>query len=332
MNRSFPSAREALVVLAGALLYAAGCTPDQSVKAGPPQLMEFTIVAGGAATTVKHDTPDCATTTTDGATCDPANDGLCRQSSGSDWCTCVADMTATPPTAAWSCAPFANVTAVIAVFDRLLDTAPLDPGTDPGRKDLITATTTPAIELSTDYSATGDPNGLVFNLFGPAFFGNFRANGPSLFAQPLPEFPSDAVVMVKIDKTKVRAKDGTTPFEGTGMLMSGELSFKTAPFTMSVAAPDAMAMDPTAATVMFTNFVDPTVVGPLIIASTSANTAIPVKAVHVDGSDASASTFAVTPTSGAWPAGEITIAVDATAKNLLDQTITAPLSGKFTAP
>jgi hypothetical protein len=338
MNRSFPVparaarvalAREALVVFAGALSYAAACTPDNSVKPGAPQLVEFTIVtAGPSATTVKTDTPNCASTAATGATCDPASDGLCRQSD--DWCQCAPDMTMTAGT--WNCDPFADVMGVIAVFDRLLDTGPIDPGTEPGRKDLMTATTTPSIDLSTDYSATGDPNGLIFNLFGPAFFGNFRADGPSLSATPLPEFPSDATVKVTIDGTKVRSKDGTHPFEGMGALASGTLTFKTMPFqVMNVAGPDPMGMDPTAATVMFTNFVDPTVVGPLITAM-SGTTAIPIMVAHVDGGDTFASTFAVTPTGGTWPAGDVVISVAATAKNLLGQSITPPLAGMFTTP
>jgi hypothetical protein len=342
MNRSFPVparqarvalAREGLVVLAGVVMNAAACTPDQGVKAGAPQLIEFTIVtAGPAATTVKPDTPTCASTTGTGAVCDPASDSLCGQPVDSNWCTCVADMTTGAGT--WNCDPFADVTAVIAVFDRLLDTAPIDPGTDPGRKDLLTSTTTPAFDLVTDYSSTGDPNGLVFNLFGPAFFGNFRGDGPSLFAQPQPEFPSDAVVTVTIDGTKVRAKDGKTPFMGTMTLQSGTLTFKTQPFTiMNVAGPDAMAMDPTAATVIFTNFVNPADITPLIAAATMGGTAIPIAVAHVDGTDMSASTFAVTPVGGTWPAAAtVVISVGAGAKNLLGQTITPPLSGMFTAP
>ena len=334
MNRSFPQpARRALVVLAGAVMFATACEPNNGVKPGAPELIELTIVtAGPSATTVKTDTPDCASTATGGAACDPSSDGLCRDTTNSNWCSCVVPDMTMPAAGVWNCDPFADVMGVIAVFDRLLDTSTLDPGSDPGRKDLMTATTTPSIDLSTDYSATGDPNGLIFNLFGPAFFGNFRADGPSLSATPLPEFPSDAMVEVKIDATKVRAKDGHSAFIGNGALASGSITFKTAPFMMNVAGPDAMAMDPTAATVMFTNFVDPAVVTPLITAATSTGTAIPIMVAHVDGGDNFASTFAVTPTGGAWPAGGVVISVAATAKNLLDQTITPPLSGTFTAP
>jgi hypothetical protein len=340
MNRSFPVparearvafAREALVVLAGAVMFATACEPNQDVKPGAPELTEFTIVtAGPAATTVKTDTPDCASTADSGTACDPASDTLCRHTSDMNWCTCVVPDMMTPDVGVWNCDPFADVVAVIAVFDRLLDTAPLDPGTDPGRSDLLTASTTPPFDLSTDYSSTGDANGLIFNLFGPAFFGNFRGDGPSLFATPLPEFPSGTTVMVTIDGTKVRSKDGTHPFIGKGALMSGTLTFTTAPFMMNVAAPDAMAMDPTAATVMFTNFVKPEDVTPLITAATSGGTAIPVAVAATDATPdgAMATTFAVTPAGGAWPAGAmVVISVDAAAKNLLAQSITPPLSG-----
>ena len=59
MKRSFPPpVRDALLVFA--LSCGAACTPNQGVKPGAPELIEFTIVqAGPMATTVKPDTPDC---------------------------------------------------------------------------------------------------------------------------------------------------------------------------------------------------------------------------------------------------------------------------------
>ena len=67
-------------------------------------------------------------------------DGLCKQASANNWCTCVADAMA-PNMGAWNCDPFANVTAVIAVFDRLLDTAPFEPGMDPIKGVMTTSAT-----------------------------------------------------------------------------------------------------------------------------------------------------------------------------------------------
>jgi hypothetical protein len=334
MKRSFlPPARDALLVFA--LSCGAACTPNQGVKPGPPELIEFTILqAGGVATTVKPDTPDCVSGIASGAACLPmgsdAGDGgvalppdsLCRDATAQNWCTCVADAD-DGTMGVWSCEPFANVMAVIAVFDRLLDTAPFEVG-DAGLIDVVTADATPATDLLTDYSATGARDGFIFNLFGPAFFGNFRGNGPSLFAAPQPEFPSGATVTISLDAQKVRAKDGTTPFTGDGLLQAGQLVFTMAPFAASVTAPADAAMDP-AVTVAFTNFADPTG----HISATANGTAV---AVDIESGDGGA-TFTVKPTAGAWPAGAtIVVTVDATAPNLIGQMVAAAASTTFTAP
>jgi hypothetical protein len=346
MNRSFPSTtREASRAgLVGVLICgAAACTPNQNVKPGAPELVEFTIVqAGPSATTIKPDTPDCAAGVVTGSACLPmgrmadAADGgmfdanvppdtLCRQASADNWCTCMPDGM-NPNQGTWGCEPFTNVLAVIAVFDRLLDTAPLDPGDAAGLTTILTTSATagsPPVDLVTDYSSTGDPNGLIFNVFGP-FFGNFRANGPSLFGAPQPEFPSGATVMVSIQGDKVRAKDGTTPFTGSGQLLGGTLVFTMAPFAATLAKPDAMAMDPNAATLMFTNLADPTG----HITATSNGAPIMIDTTTNDGA-----TYAVTPMGGGpWPAGAtIVITLDASTQNLLGQTIAAAATVTFTA-
>ena len=134
------------------------------------------------------------------------------------------------------------------MFDRLLDTTPLDPGDASGVTDVVTTeggAGAPVITLLTDYSSTGAADGLVFNLFGP-FFGNFRANGPSLFSAPQPEFPSGTTVTVSLQADKVRAKDGTTPFTGNGLLQGGQLVFTMAAFSAVVNAPDAEQVESTA--------------------------------------------------------------------------------------
>lgn len=341
MNRSFPpTAREALRVLVGLLIGGTACTPNQGVKPGAPELLEFTIVQGGAAaTTVKPDTPECNTGVVTGDACFPGGrmadadggaappDALCRQVSANNWCTCVAgDMD--PNMGTWNCDPFANVTSVIAVFDRLLDTTPFDTATGPVAGVMTTSGGSPAVDVLSDYSATGNPNGLVFNLFGPAFFGNFRADGPSLLGVPQPEFPSGAVVMVSLQADKVHAKDGTTPYAGMGQLLGGTLIFTMAPFSAALLPPDPMGMDPNAVTIAFSNMAP----NPKDHVTATANGAPIV--VQVAGDDGS-STFAVTPMGGgAWPAGAaIVVSLDATTKNLLDQTIVAaPPPLTFTAP
>jgi hypothetical protein len=329
MKRSFPPpAREALCALVGVLVCGAACEPNQDVPPGAPVLKEFTIVSGGTTpTTVTADTPDCAAGIVGGEACNPAGDppdGLCRQASAMNWCNCAADPADdTGATFIWDCSPFTNVTAVIAVFDRLLDTTPLDPGDASGVTDVVTTmggAGAPEITLLPDYSSTGAADGLVFNLFGP-FFGNFRGNGPSLFSAPQPEFPSGTTITVSLQANKVLAKDGTTPFTGNGLLQGGTLVFTMAPFSAVVLPADAM--NP-AATVAFTNFADPS--GHVTATVNGAPVEIVVEAV--DGG----ATFSVTPMAGPWPVGAtVVVTVDGATTNLLMQPIAAPATVTFTA-
>jgi hypothetical protein len=274
--------------------------------------------------------------TADGGTQDvtaPA-DGLCRDSGRMNWCTCIGD--ATPNVAgAWNCDQFSNVFAVIAVFDRLIDTAPFDAvEAGPIMDSIVKASATGAmtmVPLQTNYSSTGSPTGLVFNLFGP-FFGNLRADGPSLLSAPQPEFPSGETVTVSLDASQVKAKDGTTPFTGVGPLSSGTLVFTMAAFSASIAPPDPMryGADPNAAVVTFTNFVD-TTDAPSHITATVNGTAAPINATSGDGG----ANFLVTPVAGAgvWPTGAtVVISVDASVKNLLGQSIATVAPFTFTAP
>jgi len=361
MKPSFlPPARVALCAMAGALVGTAACTPNQSVKPGAPELIEYIIGTPSPvgfpgppvqATTVRPDTPDCVADIAPGLVCyaggqkadtadggtqatDTPPDGLCRDSGRMNWCTCIGD--ATPNVAgAWSCDQFSNVFAVIAVFDRLLDTSPFDAvEAGPIMDSIVKASATgslPMVPLQTNYSATGSPTGLVFNLFGP-FFGNLRADGPSLLSAPQPEFPSGATVTVNLDANQVHAKDGTTPFTGQGLLSNGTLVFTMAPFTATMSPPDPMryGADPNAAVVTFTNFVD-TADAPSHITATVDGTAAPINAASGDGG----ANFLVTPVAGAgvWPTGAtVVISVDATVKNLLDQPIGAVAPFTFTAP
>jgi len=346
MKRSFsPPARDALCVVIGALACgAAACEPDNSVKPGAPQLIEMTIVqAGGHGTTITPDTPDCAAVAT-GDACMPAPpapavpDTICRLATAMNWCICnQTDPMNDPTQGAWNCDPFGDVTAVVAVFDRLLDTTPLDPGDAPGRADvmMVSAGAGGTVDVFTDYSSTGDKNGLIFNLFGPMFFGNFRADGPSLFTAPQgPEFPSGKTLTFTLNGDKVLAKDGHTVFTGANLLMSGSITFMTAPFSASVGTPDtkALMMDPTsAATVSFTNMVASDPMTGAIVPATAITATVPIVTKTSDGG----ASFSVTSAAadGTWPTGAtVVITVDGTIKDLLDEPLAAGATGTFTVP
>jgi hypothetical protein len=348
------------VLVAGALLCGAvACAPNNNVKPGAPQLTEFNIVqaqqptpSGFGTTKITPDTPECATSIVGGEDCLPegkmadAADGgsvtkdipadtVCRQTSAMNWCTCVTtDAMLDPTKGTWQCPKFANVVSVIAVFDRLLDTAPLDPGDAAGLTDVMMISASagaPSFDILTDYSSTGAANGIVFNDLGPLYFANFRGDGPSLLSAPQPAFPSGTTLTVMLNGDKVRAKDGTTPFMGANLLMGGTMVFTMAPFAANVATPappDPMSMvDPTTVpgSVLFTSFVDPMEAGKQITITTASGPVL----VTIESSDGGA-TYVITPSTG-WPKGEaVTIKVDATTKNLLGQTITAPATGTFT--
>jgi hypothetical protein len=357
MKRSFPPpAREALCALVGVLVLGAACEPNQDVPPGAPVLKEFTIVVGGTTpTTITADTPDCPAGIVGGEACNPMGDppdGLCRQASAMNWCNCVPDpMDAMA--SIWDCSPFTNVSAVIAVFDRLLYTPPLDPGDTSGVTDVVTTMAgagAPQIMLVTDYSSTGAANGLIFNLYGP-FFANFRGNGPSLFSAPDPEFPSGTTVTVSLQANKVLAKDGTTPFTGNGLLQGGTLVFTMAPFSAVVVAAqpfmpataDSPEMPTTPAMVAFTNFADTAGCGPPTPATDDEDPPLCTTAAHItatangapvaiDVASGDGSTMIVTPMGGgAWPVGAtVVITVDAATTNLLGQPIAAAASETFT--
>ena len=352
--------------MAGILVAAAACTPNNGVKPGAPELVEFIIgqpAPPGAqppvmATTVRGDTPDCVSGIATGMTCHPnpqkadiadggTNDAdlpadvLCRDANAMNWCTCD------PNASTWNCDAFGNVFAVIAVFDRVLDTTPFDENEAGPIMDSIVTTTAssgaPVVSLSTDYSPTGDGKGLVFNLYGP-YFGNLRGDGPSLVSTPQPEFPSGSTITVTLDANQVRAKDHTTPFTGTGLLAGGTVVFTMAPFSASFSPPDKMAMDPNAVTVAYTNFVEPAACPsmdmPPVPCKTAAHLSVvnrsgtpPFPSIPVDISSGGGAYVSVTPTGGAWPAGAmVEIQLDGATTNLLGQQITAPQPLTFTAP
>jgi hypothetical protein len=305
--------REAFAGLACACaLFAAGCRPDNDVAPGAPVLMELIIVQATpgfpTATTILPDTADCAGSVVAGGVCAPATDVFCRLATSNDWCSCAGNDPKMPDVGAWSCPPFGVVSAVIAVFDRLLDTVPLTPlppapGMDP------------------------DPGRTDFPLFGQFLFGSFRANGPSLFSAPQPAFPSGATVTVTLDGTKVRAKDGATAFTGTGLLQDGVLRFNTAPLSVSFADPDP-ATDPVAVTATFSNFVDPVAVD-MTTTATATGTDI-----RVEG-DGDGVTLTIVPSAPAtaWPAGAtVVITMTAATPDAAGGTLGTPATHMFTAP
>jgi hypothetical protein len=249
---------------------------------------------------------------------------MCRQVDAMNFCTCAPDaMDMTM--GAWGCPPFANVTTVIAIFDRLLDPEPLDPGEDPGIMNLLDVSAgagAPMFDTVTDYSSSGTPMGLI-TVLGGLFFGNHRLAGPSLLTTAMPGFPSGTAITVRLDGTVVRAKDGRTAFTGEGLLQDGTLTFTTAPFAAAITVPDPAMPDMTPVTIGFTSDVDPaTIVAHVHVTSNGA--AFAGVDITSDGHSVT-----VTPTT-TWPAGAtIVVSVDATAQNLLGQTIAAAASEMF---
>jgi hypothetical protein len=339
-----------------------GCTPNHDVKPGAPELIEFNVVqvgpGGPFSTMITPGTPDCTGAVATGDACLPLGkaadadagtdavppDSVCRLASANHWCSCAqTDPMNNPAAGAWNCDPFSNVLSVVAVFDRLLDTTPLDPGDAAGLTSVMTATAgSPAadVPLSSDYSSTGDAKGVIFNAFGPAFFGNFRADGPSLLALPQPEFPSGATVTVNLDASMILAKDGKTPYTAGGLLTGGSVVFTTAAFSASLVPPDPMSMsDPISAIVVFTNFLDTPGCGTSMDApacKTAANISVTANGAPIAVKIASpnGATFAVAPADGnPWPTGAaIVVSVDAAPKNFLDQPLDMAHSFPFTAP
>ena len=241
MNRWFPRPpREALFA---AMLAALGtaCSPDNSVKPGAPVLMSLTIIeATGAYTSITPTTTDCVAGTTDGLDCDPA-EPVCRATSTLCYCApkgegdCTIDPNVAATQGSWVC-HYGPQAQVMAVFDRLLDGELLDGGDGAPRSDIVTFGSTPpaaGVTTSTGYTPNGLPVGLIFPLFG-------FPSGPSLLVNTDPAIPAnDATVSYQLDATRVRAKDGKTPYTGEGFLQDGTISFATNPFAVGITVPVA---------------------------------------------------------------------------------------------
>jgi Bacterial Ig-like domain len=313
-----------------------------------------------------------------GGMCDPAVP-ICRQVSAKNWCRCFANTPPSPPPAppnctdagtpdagaavadasvdarsadaasdaavplggTWNCEPFAPTSVALFVFDRLLDTVPLDPGDGGGSPNVASTMILPMppnpVAVTVDYKPNGSPNEVIFPLLG-----DFRSDGPSLLFAGQPTFPTASAVTVTLDPTKVRAKDGTTAFTGTGFFKDGSLTYTTAGFSASITPPpntppaaDAGACatppmtvtpDKTPATITFNNLVDPTAIAAHVtITAPSVTGPITFKASSMDGLNVS-----ITPTDN-WPASAtITITLDATATDLDGDPVGTVATATFT--
>jgi hypothetical protein len=339
MNRWFPRhAQEALFGVAAALgaMGAVGCSPTPSVQAGPPVLTEMIITQPGPmgstlATTIDSATPDCTPVggTVEGTPCNPAAmpipDKLCRAVATTDWCSCNASDPMDPTAGTWACPTFGPTIGVIAIFDRLLSTAPFD-AADGGPATTVATLangTAPSAELPADYASNGSTTGLIFPLLGHFVVGNFRVDGPSLLMAPATAYPSGATLTVALNKNNVTSKAGE-PFTSAGPILDGVISFKTTPFAASITTPppagdggpDA-APDMTPATVSFTNFISVADVMSHITV-TAGGTAVPVDIASADNWNVT-----ITPKTTWPPSSTITITVDQTTPDVNGETLSA---------
>ncbi len=259
----------------------------------------------------------------------------------------AADAAAGPLGGTWNCAPFAPGATALFVFDRLLDTKPLDPGDAGGGVTKAAAVSfnpkapSTSVTVTADYASNGTPNEVIFPLLG-----DFRSGGPSLLFSGQPGLPTSTAVTITLDGTQVRAKDGKTAFTGPGFFKNGSLTFTTAALSVSVTvppppalpadagactpAPTAALPDMTAAILTFNNPVDPAVIkAHVTITATplggTAATPVPFTAAATDSFDVS-----LTPV-GHWPASStIQISIDATTPDLIGDTLGATPPASFT--
>jgi hypothetical protein len=235
MKRLFPRAvPEALIAL---LFLGGACSPSSNPKPGAPVLGSLSIVdpsSGMHLADVTPDTVNCASGAKEGDDCDPAT-AVCELDANVV-CLCKAKDMCDPsikPDAAvtggtLNCT-FPPTSVALAVFDRLLSTAPFDANTSVA---MLSAIPTSTAMASTDYTSSGATQGLVF----PAFFG--IPAGPSVAMSGTPAAPVDSTVTYTLDPNSVKAKDGKTSFVGMGLLLAdGKIAFKTSSFTASIQVP-----------------------------------------------------------------------------------------------
>jgi hypothetical protein len=221
----------------GVGLLGAGCSPKSDVQPGAPVLLLMTIAESGGVTDITGGEPACSTQAKEGAKCDAMKDDpLCQ--SAKSWCRCRPNDPTDPMSdSSWTC-QFEPTSMVLAAFDRLLDTEPLDYDQKKaaGRTDVAKITAAPGKppeETVTDYAANGSEIALIFKLLANTF------HGPHLIISGSPALPSGSAITVTLDKTKVRAKDHASLFVGSGAIKDGVLSFATAPFAASIGVPMA---------------------------------------------------------------------------------------------
>ena len=143
------------------------------------------------------------------------------ETDATSWCSCAPDPNdMTMMMGIWDCTPV-PIIGVVAVFDRLLDTAPLRYRLPDGSGTAVTASAARARRSSrviSDYASTGTPTGfcaaarllLLRELPRPT---GRQPVHPARFPRSRPARPSRC----RSQSTMVRAKDGTTPFTGEGL-------------------------------------------------------------------------------------------------------------------
>jgi hypothetical protein len=254
MKRLFPRAVPAALSLLGLLGFVSlneGCSPKNDVEPGAPVLTGLTIVENGSTnTSIPSDAVTCAATIKGGDDCllvdvtasadAGADAGLTGsaaktcQTATSDWCRCLGDPSM-GNVGTWDCDPFAPTSMVYATFDRLLDTTPLASGDGIATLKAMPEAPT-AVTTSTSYSPMGAPTYFFFA-------GGPNVLGPTLTINASPAMPTGTTVTLALDKTKVLAKDGTTPFTGPGAFADGTLKFNTAAFDVQIGVPTAPPPD-----------------------------------------------------------------------------------------
>jgi len=219
-----------------ALALGGACQPDNKVKPGAPVLMSLSILeASGTRTDITAATPDCLPGVAENGDCAPAAPA-CRLGATICYCAPKAMDDHCGLGGTWVC-HFGPQLAVLATFDRLLDTSTLGPGNDgPQPTDVVKATSRPASPMPFAATANYNPDGSNIGVVFPAF-GN--PLGPSLLVSGDPALPVDANVTFTLDPTKIRAKDGKTQFTAEGLLVGGSLSFDTLSFGAGISVPVA---------------------------------------------------------------------------------------------
>jgi hypothetical protein len=245
MKRLFPRVVSAVAGGCFGLLVfgaGAGCDPNNNVKPGAPVLVTFLIYEPSGAITYANGT-QCPADVGDGMDCDPNVVTMCQipgaAGAAPSYCQCnkkspddMSIMLGMPKTTGSAACPssFDPASTIVASFDRLIDPAPFDVSVPDGDADAAVpvptdiANVNPMTDLSFDYSPNGIFHGFAFQ---PNGYGT--PPGPHITITSTAGFAQGAVVTITLSKTKILAKDGKTPFTGTGLIQDGVLTFMTNP-------------------------------------------------------------------------------------------------------